>query len=737
MSSQRSADGVLLPETAISAKRARGDKDEENVRNFIIVSPRTIQTTGEDEHPKSISVSDIPGAALKGDGVVFQSSHQMSSEDRDALEIERGALLALDGNSTDFAEERRNRVQSTELSQDNVPSNSNIRPDYASSPSPDKGSQYLKEASNRGIPASSEQDRQFILQATLDTERNMSRLSNSQRADNPSQSTAAAQKGHHASGLQAPGTSPIAQNSQSLSINDPAPHPDGSLRFNDELTTMLRSPHSGPFQSMTQDTDRATLQTSNQTFTQNVDARSQPYPLQKISSTDTTVGKTPPDRLNADPFDKQTGSAMYTLSSNATMPAADSMDRHQAPVSRQLSSQQWNKSRSDDVSEAWRGEGDSLVGPNQPQSSTHITNPNSIPHGMGPENRSRPVEHSHASSHLSSRLGVPRPPAGTQAPHPLSIRPPPLPRSPIDQPGFSMAPQNNYQPPAVQFTIDNRYKSALSPVDVQPLLEIFSRHVKLLLGPETPTITYPVGTLMWQNSPDFYKWYMAESGIAEVSVLRFGLLDVHSQPEKVLLVSGDNLYHFQILKQHIWNLFWVASYVNRAPTPIRILINAAIPVTSEPPQCSSAPALLAEPSTAASLKNVRADPPAAIIHRVRHASPPTSRAQGPQVHFAAPPLHTPRPGNSGTATRQTHFPPVQANHLGRTTQTPQLPDSIRDLTSPIHGVGTSMNAGTDVLVTQSSKVTDVCCDSRSRTASDQHNLRKIAVELVGYSPYKL
>jgi hypothetical protein len=533
MSSQRGADGV--PETATrgSTKRARGDKD---VENFIIVSPGTIQRTGEES---------VSGAPSKGDGVVFQSSHQMSSEDTDDAEMACGALLELRETSTDFA--GSGRVQNTKSSQDDIP-NSTIEPDYPSlySPSPNRDSQNSGEASNSGIPANFKQDRQnsATLPATLD-EQSTSQLSNSQRSGS--------------------GTSSIVQSGQPTSFDNLSPHPDGLPRHkifgDDESTTMPGSPDAGPFWPVTQDTGnsaspRASLHRPKQTSTRNVGDGSQPSPPRRISSPDATAGNNPPSRPNAN------ARARHTLLPDATVPEADFVNGCRA------------------------GGGHSSADLNQPRSSSNVTiTGNAVPQGIGPGRQLGPDKRSHASSQaLSSQPVVSRPPPGAQAPYFHHPHPHPPLASSARQHGFSRTPQTNYQPqtdyrpPPVEFTIDNCVISNLPPNDTQPLFEVFLRYAQLLLLPDkTPTrdTIYQVNYLMWQKSLDFYKWYTAVSGTADVQVLRFELVDVRWQPETVFLVPRGNLNHFRALKQYIWNFFWVASQVNGAPAIFKILISAS------------------------------------------------------------------------------------------------------------------------------------------------------------------
>jgi len=152
---------------------------------------------------------------------------------------------------------------------------------------------------------------------------------------------------------------------------------------------------------------------------------------------------------------------------------------------------------------------------------------------------------------------------------------PPLPSS-LPRPESLVVPQDNHQPPAVKFTIDNRVESAL--VEVRSLLETFQRHVQVVFradGMPFPETVHHAGFLVGQTSPDFYKWYMAVSGIDGVSFLRFELTDVYCSSKMVSIITGGNLYDFQVLKQHIWDIFWLTSRTHGTPVKFNIIVNAA------------------------------------------------------------------------------------------------------------------------------------------------------------------
>ncbi|CZS94304.1 uncharacterized protein RCO7_10324 [Rhynchosporium graminicola] len=137
-------------------------------------------------------------------------------------------------------------------------------------------------------------------------------------------------------------------------------------------------------------------------------------------------------------------------------------------------------------------------------------------------------------------------------------------------------PQDSYQLPAVKFIIDNRVESAL--VEVRSLLETFQRHVQVVFRAgvmSSQETVHHAGLLVRQMSPDVFKWYMAVSGIDDVSFLRFELTDVHCSSEMVSTIAGGNLYDFQMLEQHIWDIYWLTSRAYGTPVKFNIIINAA------------------------------------------------------------------------------------------------------------------------------------------------------------------
>jgi hypothetical protein len=135
----------------------------------------------------------------------------------------------------------------------------------------------------------------------------------------------------------------------------------------------------------------------------------------------------------------------------------------------------------------------------------------------------------------------------------------------------------NCTPPRVIFTSNNCISSALSKADIGSLFDIFSRNARLLLMPRGDLArghVHPVAALMCRTSTDFYKWYTAESkATTGISLLKFVLLDIHTNAKQTFFVDGGNLRCFQMLKQSFWDSFWSTLYLNGAPPLFEISIS--------------------------------------------------------------------------------------------------------------------------------------------------------------------
>ena len=180
-------------------------------------------------------------------------------------------------------------------------------------------------------------------------------------------------------------------------------------------------------------------------------------------------------------------------------------------------------------------------------------------------------------------------------------------------PGTSSQLIQKYRPPAVVFTIDNRAESRMLTNDVQSFIEQFTKKARVI-PPATQRSTsqcvYPIGVIMWQSLPDFYKWYTETIGLTGIGPLRFELIDVKWQTEKAFVVPEGDLNCFRTLKQYVWDLFWVASNLNGGPSLFQVTISPYQPrgaaTSSQPSAWNTANATnpLPRASSGGSLENI-------------------------------------------------------------------------------------------------------------------------------------
>lgn len=196
--------------------------------------------------------------------------------------------------------------------------------------------------------------------------------------------------------------------------------------------------------------------------------------------------------------------------------------------------------------------------------STSITQPASTisPEEMRLQNEEHPPPADAVSIDAVVQLPSPQPAPGHDQP------------STTTSPGHAI-PERFYTPPAITFTTDHGFKTALSRSDIRLFLRIFSKNARALLRSKaapTQGRIYPVEALMTQTSTDFYKWYTTESQTdTDTSVLQFHPTDVAWYSEGTFLVPGGDLYYFRLLKQIIWDSFWLTLSSNKTPTPFHVL----------------------------------------------------------------------------------------------------------------------------------------------------------------------
>ena len=186
---------------------------------------------------------------------------------------------------------------------------------------------------------------------------------------------------------------------------------------------------------------------------------------------------------------------------------------------------------------------------------------------------------------------------------------------------FSPQPQRStYQPPAVTFTIDNRIQSALHAAKIESLFEIFSRNCRVLIPKKAPMpdTVHHIDVIIWQHPPDFYKWYTAETRTATVSTLKFELFDAKGRLKQAISIPVGDVY-FQMLKQCIWDSFWVAaSKLNSTQGPFKVLIRPA--PHQQGAMNTTTPGLVAGRCLISGLTTVGTDaqPPATLISQLHN-----------------------------------------------------------------------------------------------------------------------
>ncbi|PVH75281.1 hypothetical protein DL98DRAFT_320196 [Cadophora sp. DSE1049] len=140
-------------------------------------------------------------------------------------------------------------------------------------------------------------------------------------------------------------------------------------------------------------------------------------------------------------------------------------------------------------------------------------------------------------------------------------------------PGSSALPSETYRPPAIEFTINNEAQSDLSPHDFQSFVDKFKRNARAIItGINNPNCVHEINVIMFETMPWFYRWYLDNTGIAEVGALRFELIDVHWQQNSIIVPKG-HLQLFRALKQLVWDLYWIAMDMNKALGQFRVTIS--------------------------------------------------------------------------------------------------------------------------------------------------------------------
>ena len=274
-------------------------------------------------------------------------------------------------------------------------------------------------------------------------------------------------------------------------------------------------------------------------------------------------------------LDETTQEAHVTVSSNFAVLTSDSMDPSR-DAGNKIAKRRGRKPSSINIDE--KNHSMEYTSPRDGYNQPKLTNNPKRDNNAGGPHQLSPLDHTPRLMSDSSQPFARPPPL-----HQLANLPPPqlhrtLPPRPSITPPPGSSPENSqkYRPPAVVFTIDNRAESRMLTADVQSFIEQFTKNARVISTPIPPSTTpcaHPIGVIMWQSLPDFYKWYTETTGSAAIGSLRFELIDVQWQAEKVFVVPEGNLNYFRTLKQYVWDLFWVASHLNNGPSLFQVSIS--------------------------------------------------------------------------------------------------------------------------------------------------------------------
>jgi len=87
---------------------------------------------------------------------------------------------------------------------------------------------------------------------------------------------------------------------------------------------------------------------------------------------------------------------------------------------------------------------------------------------------------------------------------------------------------------------------------------------------------------MWAPFADFYAWSCKSYRVKTIPAIRFELIDVHWQPERCFVVPEGPVEYFCLLKQYVWDLFWMATHLGRdnGEEGLKVLVMPVLPIES-------------------------------------------------------------------------------------------------------------------------------------------------------------
>ena len=226
----------------------------------------------------------------------------------------------------------------------------------------------------------------------------------------------------------------------------------------------------------------------------------------------------------------------------------------------------------------------------------HISNPvveNQTPHkfsapqGQGLPNKTRPLRISQLLSPESPKLSISTPAINsttTQSPRHSSQDSSPNATYLLSSRVISHPIEKPYRPPPVSFTDSSYMNSELPPAQLKCLTSTFDKIARISIGtPKYPDKRgslrfFPIRAIMSCELRVFFKWYSHMSSSDGQCLLRFELVDVTCQSEKGFIISENQPDSFRLLKQYIWDMFWMESHIRGPLEVFTVTIEPYLPL---------------------------------------------------------------------------------------------------------------------------------------------------------------
>jgi hypothetical protein len=208
------------------------------------------------------------------------------------------------------------------------------------------------------------------------------------------------------------------------------------------------------------------------------------------------------------------------------------------------------------------------------QTPANSTHPLHISQLLSPESPKSSISSSVVNAQTST---VPRDSLQASCPNPVNLSSSGTPSYPMGKP---------YHPPPVRFTDSEHVDSNLPPAQLKSLTSTFDRIARISIQapkcPGTPGLLtfFPIRSIMLCELELFYEWYSHTSLSHGQRLLRFELVDVTCQSEKEFIISENQPDSFRLLKQYIWDMFWVESHIRGPLEFFTVAIEPYLPILS-------------------------------------------------------------------------------------------------------------------------------------------------------------